>query len=92
MSDLIDRSEFLKGFSYHAPEERFTPSEVAYLLGKAPTVDAVAVVRCRECANRNTCDCPLTYAVQWGIGNDEPSDDDFCSYGERKEPADGRSD
>lgn len=49
MSDLIDRSEFLKGFSYHAPEERFTPSEVAYLLGKAPTVEAVAVVRCGDC-------------------------------------------
>lgn len=54
---------------------------------KAPTVDAVAVVRCRECVNRNAPDCPLAYAVQWGIGNDEPSDDDFCSYGERKEPA-----
>jgi len=61
-------------------------------LNAAPTVDAVAVVRCRECVNRNTCDCPLTYAVQWGIGNEEPSDDDFCSYGERKEAADGRTD
>jgi len=49
-------------------------------------------VRCGECVNRNTCDCPLTYAVQWGIGNEEPSDDDFCSYGERKEATDGRSD
>ena len=58
----------------------------------APTVAAVAVVRCRECVNRNTPDCPLAYAVQWGIGNDEPSDDAFCSYGERKEPADGRTD
>ena len=61
-------------------------------LDLAPTVDAVPVVRCRECVNRNTCDCPLTYAVQWGIGNEEPSDDDFCSYGERKEAADGRTD
>lgn len=49
----------------------------------APTVDAVEVVRCGECANRNTCGCPLAYAVESGIGNDLPGDDDFCSYGER---------
>ena len=45
MDDLISRTEFLKGFSYHAPEERFSPDEVIYLLNKAPTV-AAEPVRC----------------------------------------------
>ena len=43
MDDLISRAEFLKGFSYHAPEERFSPEEVIYLLKKAPTVAAEPV-------------------------------------------------
>jgi hypothetical protein len=47
MDDLISRTEFLKGFSYHAPEERFSPDEVVYLLTKAPTVAAEPVRRGR---------------------------------------------
>ena len=47
MDDLISRTEFLKGFSYHAPEERFSPDEVIYLLNKAPTVAAEPVRRGR---------------------------------------------
>lgn len=72
---LMDSRAYFKGVQ-----------DVFNTLDATPTVEAVAVVRCRECVNRNTPDCPLAYAVQWGIGNDEPSDDEFCSYGERKEP------
>lgn len=48
-----------------------------------PTIDAVQIVRCKDCAKRNTCDCPLGYAVEWGIGNDIPDNDDYCSMGAR---------
>ena len=41
----------------------------------APTVDAVPVVRCRDCRNFKTYVCRM---VASGY-------DDFCSYGERKE-------
>ena len=44
----------------------------------APTVDAVPVVRCRDCRKFKTYDCRM---VASGY-------DDFCSYGERKEGAD----
>ena len=44
----------------------------------APTVDAVPVVRCRDCRNFKTYNCRM---VASGY-------DDFCSYGERKEGAD----
>lgn len=54
----------------------------------APTMDAVPVVRCRECKYRfknnghdKSC-CPIVDANIW------MDDDDFCSHGERKEGAD----
>ena len=57
-------------------------------VGDAPTVDAVPVVRCRECKYRfknnghDKSGCPIIDANIW------MDDDDFCSYGERKEGAD----
>lgn len=51
----------------------------------APTVDAVEVVRCKDCTYYeypNTCHCHKADE------NGTPifvRDDDFCSYGERKE-------
>ena len=54
---------------------------------QAPTVDAVSVVRCREC---NHCD-PENYHCDHPMGTAAPlrrKPDDFCSYGERKDDAD----
>ena len=48
----------------------------------AKTVDAVPVVRCRECKYHNKPPCPMRLSFNW------TEDDDFCSYGERKEGAD----
>ena len=55
-----------------------------YHIGKAPTVDAVEVVRCKECTHWSNGDdtygicyrCPNTRQMRY---------DDFCSYGERKD-------
>ena len=57
------------------------------LIEKAPTIDAVPVVRCRECKwwqeddDVGHCDNPD------GLDN-YAKPEDFCSYGERKEGAD----
>ena len=48
-------------------------------LDDSPTVDAVPVVRCRECKYRSKDGCPIIDANIW------MDDDDFCSHGERKE-------
>ena len=49
----------------------------------APTVDAVEVVRCRECKHcdpeNHHCDHPMSTAAPLSR-----KPDDFCSYGERK--------
>ena len=51
---------------------------------QAPTVDAVPVVRCRECKHCDPenyhCDHPMSTAAPL-----RRKPDDFCSYGERKE-------
>lgn len=59
-----------------------------FQIANAPTVDAVEVVRCRECRYRfgnnghSKNGCPIIDANIW------MDDDDFCSHGERKEGAD----
>ena len=61
--------------------------DVAEFIGDQPTIDAVPVVRCRECKYRfknnghDKSGCPIIDANIW------MDDDDFCSHGERKEGA-----
>ena len=65
-------------------------------IDNAPTVDAVPVVRCRECKKKNKKKCPMTI-VNFGregkeilVQNHVP-DDFYCAAGERKEGADNGS-
>ena len=51
-------------------------------IDKCPTVDAVEVVRCKDCKHIETIENSIPYCT-WhhsGCGYD-----DFCSYGERKD-------
>lgn len=53
-------------------------------IDEAPTVDAVPVIRCKDCVNCGTDDCAMHFEIddkvyQWNRA------DDFCSLGERKE-------
>ena len=71
-------------------EEFMTAIDVAIAdLADAPTVDAVEVVRCRDCKfgdwdsePHDAMVCMRTKDGFWRSGND------FCSYGERKDGAD----
>ena len=55
------------------------------VVNDAPTVDAVPVVRCRECKHHHDCDTHFCDA----LGMDCPDDSEFfCSYGKRKGGAD----
>ena len=77
--------------------EHHTAEDVIMMIKTAPTVDAVPVVRCRECKHRYTEDCPMYFhASYWHEGYEEYVDDDtdhteddyFCQEGERKEGTD----
>lgn len=53
-------------------------------LREAPTIDAVEVVRCRECKRHRKEGCiDMVWCGKWGS---QRLPDDYCSYGERREP------
>ena len=73
---------------------------LAETVDNAPTIDAVPVVRCRECKHRYTENCPMHFHdFYWLEGYGEYVDDDtdhteddyFCPKGERKEGAENES-
>lgn len=71
-------------FAQHIANVELSPDTagtVQWVLSHTPTVDAVEVVRCRECKYHNKPPCPMRLSFNW------TEDDDFCSYGERKEGA-----
>ena len=55
------------------------------ILADAPTIDAVPVVRCRECRYRYTMNCSMYYECsQCGGQLDWTTDNGFCDRGQRK--------
>ena len=67
----------------------FSKESIRKLLQDIPTVDAVPVVRCRECIHYEMGVCLKIYddGVASRYAWQERKPDDFCSYGERKEGA-----
>ena len=73
---ITDDLKWLVNFSAH--------SKIQKLIADTPTVDAVPVVRCKDCKHHY--DCGVHFCNR--LGMDCPDDSDFfCSYGERKEGA-----
>ena len=78
-SDYIQETLYRRAFKKRQDIEEW--------LNTSPTIDAVPVVRCRECKYRfknnghSKAGCPIIDANIW------MDDDDFCSHGERKEGA-----
>ena len=86
---LIDADEAIISFGFEWDDIPPTIEEFVRFLKKQPTVDAVEVVRCRECKHRGTDDC--IFHIKGEPADEElllKLDNDFCSYGERKEGAD----
>ena len=82
--DANDVKELINGLSELPWEE-----EVDYLVDTLPTVDAVEVVRCKDCKYYK----PHTPSAHWESKlpycircvRVKVNPDDFCSYGERKD-------
>lgn len=84
---LIDVDAFLKEFiteGLDLPTCQYSEFEIFCMLQRFPAVDAVSVVRCKDCKRCKLDDlgnliCGLT------IYEMEISKNDYCSYGERKD-------
>lgn len=81
MKEYIDRGALLKEL------ERFPHLQMAgSIVRSMPKEDVVEVVRCKDCKYRGRSHCPLRNKEEsTGELIDITYDDDFCSYGERKE-------
>ena len=81
MSRLIDADAFLKDILTAGIGKtiiEYSESNIGYMIRKRPTIDAVPVVRCKDCKHR--------FKDSWC----EYADDDdnfYCARGERKEGA-----
>ena len=88
---LIDADAFLKdvltaGIGKTIIE--YSESDIGYMIRKRTTVDAVEVVRCKDCLHQTEryghmeCIHGVSYRNTWN------KPDFFCPYGDRKEGAD----
>ena len=56
-------------------------------IDQAPTIDAVLVIRCKDCIRRyDTDECPMCFLIE-GNYCDYTNENGFCDRGERKEGA-----
>ena len=84
MADLIDRQAVLEWFRPYTHEDiLLEPIDVISEIKAIPTVDAVEVVRCKDCKHMDIEPCGR-YCHVWGFFNGA-GDDGFCNYGERRE-------
>ena len=95
MSDLISKKALLKtmneheqGWRKHGEQGELTSYAVGLGLRIAmeaiyeqPTVDAVEVVKCKDCKHRNTENCGMWYECGCGSQYSWEYDDGFCSWG-----------
>ena len=81
---LIDADEAIKNQWYGNSESIILRQYAVEVIKNAPTVDAVPVVRCKDCKyGRKDGNFDFVCGKIWRIGRINA--DDFCSYGERKE-------
>ena len=78
--DLIRRGDALEALNKQQPIDK---SVMRRVVVQVPAVDAVEVVRCKDCKWRNTAGCPY---MNFDAADRE--DSDFCSDGERREDDD----
>ena len=95
---LIDANAFLKDILTAGIGKtiiEYSESDIGYMIRKRPTVDAVPVVRCRDCkhwkpsgSKAGNSFSDMEYIGGCEFTNYYRTESDFCSYGERKEGTD----
>lgn len=85
---LIDADEAIINFGFEWDDIPPTRDEFVVFLEKQPTIDAVEVVRCKDCIRRyDTDECPMCFLIE-GKYYEYTNGNGFCDRGERKEGAD----
>ena len=61
------------------------PGDAGKTIRNAPTIDAVPVVRCKDCDHKHAVSCEGIVLCTYRGKMIQMKPSDFCSYGERKE-------
>ena len=97
MSDLISRDVLFNEISNIINRHENKPLDVSWLVPsdglimalvsifKAPAVDAIEVVFCKDCIYQKDAKVNCKGFIICPVSNMEITDDDYCSYGERRE-------
>ena len=92
---LIDANAFLKDILTAGIGKtiiEYSESDIGYMIRKRPTVDAVEVVRCKDCIRRyDTDECPMCYLFE-GQYYEYTNRNGYCDRGERKDGVDDADD
>ena len=92
---LIDADAFLKDILTAGIGKtiiEYSESDIGYMIRKRPTVDAVEVVRCKDCIRRyDTDECPMCYLLE-GQYYEYTNGNGYCDRGERKDGVDDADD
>ena len=92
----IDREEAMRAIDEYkgyfqdqvSTSNLLTKIEAKCIINDVDDADVEPVVRCRDCKHyvKGSCNAHSVWPDEYSTGYDcRPDDDDFCSYGERKE-------
>ena len=90
-ADAVNKAIADSRISLHTMRLKLRVSDIVLILQHAPTIDAVPVVRCKDCVKRKTDNCPMyheefeafdSYDGSW-IGYDKTTDNGFCQCGKK---------
>lgn len=89
--DVLPNVDFERSFVYSTVQ-----NDMFKLVEKAPTIDAVEVVRCRKCIHRGYAYCPMCHEEYHFdeddgtdyVTRDYTEDDGFCHCGEKLDAKD----
>lgn len=65
--------------------ELLSKEDTMYCIDNMPAADVVEVVRCKDCIWRGREECAMFYRCDCGEQHTWETDNDFCSYGERRD-------
>ena len=88
---LIDADAFLKDILTAGIGKtiiEYSESDIGYMIRKRPTVDAVEVIRCKDCIGQSIWfkDAETGCEICGMSGMYPKGEFDFCSYGDRRKP------
>ena len=84
---LIDADELKGRVTFSSSQHLNAQAKTAAtkIIDNAPTIDAVEVVRCKDCANRYYDESRNLYYCTMYYGMGDVHDENYCSFGERKD-------